>query len=98
MNVTDFKNKVLSLKLNNAETIRIKNLTGRAFKFKVRIFTDFKDVKEVNESNYKQVWFQLNKELAKEDKFHRMQTHLMRTSKGFIDYSNLAYNNSSDDL
>ena len=98
MNVTDFKNKVLSLNLNKTETIRIKNLTGRAFKFKVRIFTDFKDVKEITDLNYKQVWFELNKELAKEDKFHRMQTHSMRTSKGFIDYSDLAYNNSADDL
>lgn len=95
MNVTDFKNKVLSLNLNETESIRIKHLTAKCFKLKVRTFTD---IKEVNNSNYKQVWFELNKQLAKEDKFHRIQTHSMRTSKEFVDYSHIAYNNSTDDL
>ena len=95
MNVTDFKNKVLSLNLNKAEVIRIKNLTAKHFKFKVRVSTSFVDV---NDSNYKQVWFELNEQLAKEDKFHRIQTHSMRTSKGYVDYGHLAYNNSADDL
>lgn len=96
MNVTDFKNKVLSLNLNKAEIIRIKNLTSSEFKFKVRLFTEVKEIKNVNDSNYKQVWFELNQQLAKEDKFHRIQTHSMRNSKGFIDYSHMAYNNSSE--
>jgi hypothetical protein len=95
MNVTDFRTKVMSLNLNKSELIRINTLTSRQFKFKVRVYTDFK---EVNDSNYKQVWFELNKQLAKEDKFHRIQTHSMRTSKGYYDYSHLTYNNSSDDL
>jgi len=95
MNVTDFRNKVLSLNLNKAEMIRINNLTASEFKFKLRIFTEFK---EVTDSNYKQVWSQMNKQLAKEDKFHRIQTHSMRTSKGCVDYSHMAYNNSADDL
>lgn len=95
MNVTDFKNKVLSLNLNKTEMIRIKHLTAKHFKFKVKTFTD---IKEVTDSNYKQVWFELNKQLAKEDKFHRIQTHSMRTSKGFVDYSHIAYNDSTEDL
>ena len=95
MNVTDFRNKVLSFNLNKAEIIRIKHLTAKQFKFKLRIFTNFN---EVTDSNYKQVWFELNKHLTKEDKLHRIQTHLMRTSKGFIDYSHMAYNNSVEDL
>ena len=44
MNVTDFKNKVLSLNLNEAENIRIKHLTAKYFKFKVRTFTNIKEV------------------------------------------------------
>ena len=95
MNVTEFKNKVLSLNLNKAEIIRIKHLTAKQFKFKLRIYTEFNDV---TDSNYKQVWFQLNQQMAKEDKFHRIQTHSMRISKGFVDYSHIAYNNSTDDL
>jgi hypothetical protein len=95
MNVTDFKNKVLSLNLNKTEMIRIKHLTAKQFKFKVKTFTD---IKEVTDSNYKQVWFELNKQLAKEDKFHRIQTHSMRNSKGFVDYSHIAYNDSTEDL
>lgn len=95
MNVTDFKNKVLSLNLNKAEIIRIKHLTAKQFKFKLRIFTEFS---EVTDSNYKQVWFQLNQQMAKEDKFHRIQTHSMITSKGFVSYGHIAYNNSADDL
>jgi len=95
MNVTDFKNKVMSLNLNEAEAIRIKHLTASQFKFKLRIYTEFS---EATDSNYKQVWFQMNQQLAKEDKFHRIQTHSMRTSKGFVDYSHMAYNNSTEDL
>ena len=95
MNVTDFRTKVMYLNLNKAELIRIKNLTSKQFKFKVRVYTDFN---EVNDSNYKQIWFELNKQLAEEDKFHRIQTHSMRNSKGYSDYGHLAYNNSSDDL
>lgn len=95
MNVTDFKNKVLSLNLNKTEIIRIKHLTAKEFKFKLRLYTEFSDV---TDSNYKQVWFQMNQQMAKEDKFHRIQTHSMRTSKGFVDYSHIAYNNSTDDL
>lgn len=96
MNVTDFKNKVLSLNLNKAEIIRIKHLTAKEFKFKLRLYTEFSDV---TNSNYKQVWFQMNQQMAKEDKFHRIQTHSMRTSKErYVDYSHLAYNNSTDDL
>ncbi len=95
MNVTDFKAKVMSLNLNKAEVIRIKHLTAKEFKFKLRIFTEFK---EITDSNYKQVWFKLNQQLAKEDKFHRIQTHSMRISKGFINYSHMAYNNSTEDL
>ena len=95
MNVTDFRNKVLSLNLNKAEVIRIKNLTAKHFKFRVRVSTSFVDV---NDSNYKQVWFELNEQLAKEDKFHRIQTHSMRNYKGYVDYSHMAYNNSADDL
>ena len=95
MNVTDFRNKVMSLNLNKAELIRIKYLTAKEFKFKLRVYTEFE---EVNDSNYKQVWFELNKQMAKEDKSYRIQTHSMRNSKGFVDYSHMAYNNSSDDL
>ena len=95
MNVTYFKAKVLSLNLNKAELIRIKHLTAKEFKFKLRLYTEFSDV---TDSNYKHVWFQLNQQLAKEDKFHRIQTHSMRTSKGFVDYSHIAYNNSTEDL
>lgn len=95
MNVTDFRNKVMSLNLNKAELIRIKHLTSKQFKFKVRLITDFN---EVNDSNYKAVWCKLNEYMAQEDKFHRIQTHSMRTSKGYSDYGHLAYNNSSDDL
>ncbi len=95
MNVTDFRNKVLSLNLNAAEITRIKNLTAKEFKFKLRIYTEFT---EVTDSNFKQVWVELNPRMAKEDKFHRIQTHSMRTSKGFIDYSDLAYNGVTDDF
>ena len=95
MNATEFKNNVLSLSLNPAEVIRIKNLTTKQLKLNLREFTEFK---EITEANYKQVWFQLNQYLAKQDKFHRIQTHKMRHSTGYVDYSHLAYNNVSDDF
>jgi hypothetical protein len=95
MNTTEFKNKLLLLKLNDSEIKRVNNLTTRQLKYKLRLYTDFK---EITDNNYKQVWFVLNTQLAKEDKFHRMQTHSMRNSKGYSDYSHLAYNCVTDDL
>ena len=54
MNVTEFKNKILSLNLNNVETNRVNNLTLRDFKYKIKTFTNFK---EANNRNYKQILF-----------------------------------------
>jgi predicted PP-loop superfamily ATPase len=95
MNPTEFKNKLLLLKLNQAEVARIKNLTTKELKFKLRIFTPFK---EITDENYKKVWQLLNMQLAKEEKFYRIQSHNMRQSIGYSDYSHLAYNNVTDDL
>jgi len=95
MNVTDFKSKMLALNLNEVEARRVKNLKAKGLKYDLRVFTDFT---EITDENYRQVWFQLNKQLAKEDKFHRIQTHSMRSSKGFVDYSHLAYNGVADDF
>jgi len=95
MNATEFKNKLLLLNLNQAEVNRVKNLTTKQLKFKLRVYTEFK---EITDENYKQVWFKLNTQLAKEDKFHRIQTHSMRNSKGFTDYSHLAYNGVAEDF
>ena len=94
-NATEFKTRVLSLNLNVAEIVRIKNLTTKQLKLNLREFTEFK---EITEANYKQVWFHLNQYLAKQDKFHRIQTHKMRNSTGYVDYSHLAYNNGSDNF
>lgn len=95
MNVTTFKDRLLSLNLNKVERRRVLDLTAKGLMFDLRTYTTFTEITEVN---YKQVWFELNKKLAREDKFHRAQTHSMRSSKGFHDYGHLAYNNSSDDL
>lgn len=95
MNPTEFKNEVLKLNLNKAEEIRVRNITTRSLKWNLREHTDFS---QITEDNYKKVWFQLNKQLAKEDKFHRIQTHSMRNCRGFEDYSSTSYNNHTDDL
>jgi hypothetical protein len=97
MNITTFREKVLELNLCPAEKKRIQNLTSSYFKF-LRSKTEFKNT-EVDEKNYKAVWYRLNTLLAQDDKFHRKQKHMMRTSKrNFADYSHLAYNNSADDF
>ena len=62
MNTTEFKNKLLLLKLNDSEIKRVNNLTTRQLKYKLRLYTDFK---EITDNNYKQVWFVLNTKLAK---------------------------------
>jgi broad specificity polyphosphatase/5'/3'-nucleotidase SurE len=95
MNPTEFKNKLLELNLNKVEKERVKNIRTKSLKFDLRVNTDFS---EITDDNYKQVWFQLNQQYAKDDKFHRIQTHSMRNCRGFEDYSDMAYNNSSDDL
>jgi hypothetical protein len=97
MNITDFRNNVLSLNLNKAEITRINNLTASNFKFLVVKFTEF-SYKNINELNFKKVWFEINKILAKEDKFHRIQTHSMRNYRGYSDYSHLAYNGVTEDF
>lgn len=97
MNITDFRNNVLSLNLNKAEITRINNLTASNFKFLVVKFTEF-SYKNINELNFKKVWFEINKILAKEDKFHRIQTHSMRNYRWYSDYSHLAYNGVTEDF
>lgn len=96
MNITDFREKVLKLNLNHKEIKRINNLTSKYFKF---LLGKKLQIREVTDKNYKEVWYRLNGLLAKDDKFHRQQTHRMRNSKvEFVDFSHLAYNNSSEDL
>lgn len=95
MNITTFREKVLTLNLNKAEKNRINHLTSRAFKYDVKRYTEFK---EVTDDNFKQVWSKLNQQLAKEDKFNKAQIQSMRHAKEYVDYSDLAYNNSADDL
>lgn len=96
MNITNFREKVLTLNLNEAEIKRIKNLGARHFKFLVSKHTVFDSV---TDENYKKVWHALNKILANEDKFHRKQTHEMRNYKGgYVDYGYLAYNGVTDDF
>lgn len=98
MNITEFKNNVLKLNLNSAEIKRINNLSASSFKYNAYHFCNISS-KKITIDNFKQIWNKLNKQLAKEDKFHRMQTHSMRNRRTvFIDYSNAAYNNHTDDL
>lgn len=93
MNITEFKSLVEPA--NKAEETRLNNLTSRHFKH----LSNGIGVKEVNTENASKVWHSLNNKLAAEDKFHRQQTHEMRNYKGgFEDYSDMAYNNSADDL
>ena len=95
MNVTDFKNFVTESfpNLNHAEHTRLKNLTARGFKY-----ASSKLPEAVTLDNIRKSWQIINMQLAKEDKFHRIQTHSMRNYRGCEDYSNQAYNGSSDDL
>jgi hypothetical protein len=95
MNVTELKSKLLSLNLNKVEKYRVECLRAKELKFKLRTYTDFT---EITDENYKEVWYQLNKQIAKEDKFHRAQTHSMRNSSGYVDYSHLAYNGVTEDF
>lgn len=97
MNTTQFKEKVLTLNLNKAEIKRIKNLTTRSFKYDLRMLLQMKK-EEVTENNFKMVWNILNQQMAKEDKFHRIQTHSMRNCKEYIEYGHLAYNGVADDF
>ena len=97
MNITTFKEKVLLLNLNEVEIKRINNLSGRHYKsLTLKYATKYTGI---GEHNYKEIWSILNPILAEEEKFHRRQTHMIRTSKHqFVDYSASAYNNSTDDL
>lgn len=91
MNVTRFKELANSTNLSKTEKFRIDNLLARCFKYMTRECP-------ATEDNWKKVLHSVKKELARNYKFHRIQTHNMRSSKGYIDYSSQAYNNSSDDL
>lgn len=97
MNITTFKEKVLSLNLNEVEIKRINNLSGKHYKFlTLKHATKYTGI---GEHNYKEIWSILNPILAAEEKFHRRQTHNVNNSKHqFVDYSASAYNNSADDL
>jgi hypothetical protein len=95
MNVTDFKTKLTALNLNDVEKSRVRSLTAKGLKHKLKFYTEFT---EVTDLNYKTVWFKLNQQIAKENKAHRMMVHSLRSSSGYEDYSHLAYNNSSEDL
>lgn len=99
MNPTQFKEKVLTLNLNQAEITRVKNISTRSFKYDLKRLLDMKK-EDITDKNFKMVWSTLNKQYAKDDKFHRIQTHSMRNffKRPFTDYSNIAYNNSSEDL
>lgn len=93
MNITEFKRLVNPA--NEAESKRLSELTSRHLKHTIKHL----DLPEPTRENTSKVWQSLNKQFAKEDKFHKQQTHEMRNFKGgFEDYSDMAYNNSSDDL
>ena len=99
MNITEFKQLVTNLPLNKTERSRANNLTASTFKFLCRTLDPTFSIKAVNNTNWRNTWHKLNQILAKEDKFHRIQSHNMRHCKDkFIDYSDLAYNGVADDL
>ena len=96
MNITTFREKVLTLNLNDAEKKRINNLGSKYYKLLCLKFCESKDV---NDTNFKIVWHKLNKILSDDEKLHRKLVHNMRNFKGnFIDYGHLAYNGVTDDF
>lgn len=98
MRITEFREKVKEARpnMNKVEQKRLDTMTNRALNSNLR---QVLGREEVTESNISKVWHEVNIIEAKADAFHRQQTHMMRTSKSsFIDYSDTAYNNHTDDL
>lgn len=95
MNITTFKSLVKPA--NEAERKRLDNLHGRYFRFLMHKYSI--GIKNINESNIKMVWNTLNKELAADEKLHRRLIQGVRESnRGYVDYSDLAYNGVTDDF
>ena len=96
MNITNFKEKVLTLDLKPIEVKRIKNLSGSHYRFMTKSICSYKFI---GDHNFEEVWSLLSPKLEKEEIFNKNIRVMMDNSKhSFIDYSHLSYNGVTDDF
>ena len=95
MGITEFR--TLIVPANKAEEIRLKHLTTRQLKFLTKNVV-------ITAANASQLWPALNKELADQESYHKKEKEAHKkwektwAGRNYEDYSDVAYNNHTDDL